>query len=475
MPILIALNELAQAMEAGGQPAVNGVRRRPDGQVLVDVWPRGLDAVANRGCRGTLWIEPGQEPTQGALYRAKAAGQGPAPSVSLVLGAGNQVSVAVCDILHKLFVEDAVVVCKMNPVNEALGPAVRRALGPLVDAGVVELVYGAAQVGRHLCEHPDVASIHLTGSAATYDAIVWQGQPKEGEPPCRKEVGAELGCVTPYFIVPGPWTASEVDYHAGTVAAALTQNAGHNCLKAELLVLDAAWELRDAFLAALRRRLGAAPRRVAWYPGSKDRQDAFRRKFGERVEELGAETGAPATPWLLATGLDPDTADAAHENWCGVLQEVALPGTNGDASLFLRKAAEFASERAWGSLSAGVIVHPTTRAQYPEDVDAFLAGLRYGAIAVNCPTMLNYLNTSLPWGAFPGNPPTDIGSGNCYVHNTRLFDHVQKGVVEAPFVIKPTPVWLGPPNAALAPLALDFFAAPSVWRLLKLVYRSIRG
>jgi hypothetical protein len=37
------------------------------------------------------------------------------------------------------------------------------------------------------------AAVHLTGSAATYDAIVWQGRPKRGEPPLRKPVGAELG------------------------------------------------------------------------------------------------------------------------------------------------------------------------------------------------------------------------------------------------------------------------------------------
>ena len=40
---------------------------------------------------------------------------------------------------------------------------------------------------------PAPAPVHLTGSAATYDAIVWQGRPKEGEPPYPKAVGAELG------------------------------------------------------------------------------------------------------------------------------------------------------------------------------------------------------------------------------------------------------------------------------------------
>ena len=45
--------------------------------------------------------------------------------MSLVLGAGNQTPVACMDILHKLFVDDAVVVCKMNPVNEYLGEYIR--------------------------------------------------------------------------------------------------------------------------------------------------------------------------------------------------------------------------------------------------------------------------------------------------------------------------------------------------------------
>ena len=49
----------------------------------------------------------------------------------------------------------------------------RRAFQPLVDAGFVEIVYGAGDVGRLLCQHPLVASVHLTGSSSTFDAIVW--------------------------------------------------------------------------------------------------------------------------------------------------------------------------------------------------------------------------------------------------------------------------------------------------------------
>ena len=62
---------------------------------------------------------------QGSLYREKAMGKASPGAVSLVLGAGNQLPVVAGDILHKLVLEDEVVVCKMNPVNEYLGPHIR--------------------------------------------------------------------------------------------------------------------------------------------------------------------------------------------------------------------------------------------------------------------------------------------------------------------------------------------------------------
>ena len=95
----------------------------------------------------------------------------------------------------------------MNPVNEYLGPYILEALAPLVELGVLKLVYGAGDVGKLLCNHAAVHDVHITGSDKTYDAIVWQGRKKEAgaPPPYPKHVGAELGCVTPYIVVPvGP-------------------------------------------------------------------------------------------------------------------------------------------------------------------------------------------------------------------------------------------------------------------------------
>ena len=51
-----------------------------------------------------------------------------------------------------------------------------------MEAGFLEIVYGAGEEGAYLCSHPLVSAVHLTGSAATYDSIVWGKQPKVRHP-----------------------------------------------------------------------------------------------------------------------------------------------------------------------------------------------------------------------------------------------------------------------------------------------------
>lgn len=428
---------------------------------------------------------------QGELYRHKAEGTAGEGGVALVLGAGNQLPVVALDILHKLVFDDEVVVCKMNPVNEYLGPHVRKAFQPLVDAGYVEVVFGGGPVGKYLCNHPDIASVHLTGSAATHDAIVWQGKPKQGEPPYKKPVGAELGCVTPYIMVPGQWSASDLEYVADSVAAGLTNNAGHNCLKAELLVTDRSWPQREAFLDALRAKLASLPNRVAYYPGSDAKHSAFLSRFGD-AEQLGpgdtAADGAQlasnsgraemhVTPWLLKTGLTPQQAATQDENWCGVLQEVCLD-TGGHPAAFMAAATDFCNDQCWGTLSCAVFVHPATQRKHRAAFDDLVAGLRYGSVCINVPTLIGFATTKLTWGAYlPGGTPQDIGSGNCAVHNTLLLDHVQKSVLRAPWRFHPAPFW-SPSHRnleAVGRAALRFCAFPSLRAMLPLAGQALQG
>ncbi len=61
-----------------------------------------------------------------------------------------------------------------------------------------------------------------------------------------------MGCVTPYIIVPGDWTDDDLNYYADELVAGLVHNAGHNCLKAEIVLTDADWPLRRKFIDAVR-------------------------------------------------------------------------------------------------------------------------------------------------------------------------------------------------------------------------------
>jgi aldehyde dehydrogenase (NAD(P)+) len=46
-----------------------------------------------------------------------------------------------------------------------------------VQRGFLEFVYGGADVGSYCCHHALVAAVHLTGSEATYNNIMF-GSPK---------------------------------------------------------------------------------------------------------------------------------------------------------------------------------------------------------------------------------------------------------------------------------------------------------
>lgn len=494
IPIVTFLSEVADnfdSFESTGRPNAPcevTTREGPDEQRqrVVDVFPMGLTALALGGFKGELWICPGYDVTQGEQMRHNE--KHTEPGVGLVLGAGNHYPLAVLDILHVLVTQSRVVVCKLNPVNEYIGPMLRLALEPLVSAGFVEFVYGGADVGAKLVDHPLVKSIHLTGSEATYDSIVWKGQDKTkatGPPPLRKHVGAELGCVTPYIIVPGEWDDRTIEYHAANVVAGTVHNAGHNCLGAEVLVTDASWPQRQQFLDAVRRQLAATSKRSAYYPGSETKFSRFEKLFpdcesyGQDASPPASEPNGPAFSWKLKTGLSPATCAVDQENWCGVLQEVSLDCAD-TADAFFKAAASFANETCWGTLSCAVLVDAHTQHQHQVAFDAFIAALRYGSVCVNVPCMIGFGITRLSWGAW-GDDTEDrsraIGSGNEKVHNSGLFDHVQKSVLFAPSVTSPPPYWhVSNKNVEeTGRAALDFFRNSSVPCLVRLVNAAVHG
>jgi acyl-CoA reductase-like NAD-dependent aldehyde dehydrogenase len=474
---------LIHALEQGGQPAPPKLYQRPGGQWVSRVFPMDLmDRALYTGFEAEIWMEPGAEPTQGAIYREKAAGRFGDGAVSLVLGAGNVASIGPMDALHKLFVEDEVVILKMNPVNEYLVPFIERSFKPLVDAGYLVVVYGGAVIGGHLAHHDGVHSIHMTGSDRTHDAIVWGGTPEEqarrkaaDDPLLSKPISSELGCVTPLLIVPGPWSAAEMDYQARHAAAMVAHNGSFNCNAAKVLVMPKDWDLRDAFLERFKRALRDTRSRRAYYPGAQERYQGFLDRYPQ-AEPLGQRT-EEVVPWTLIPEVPAEAGEYAltNEAFCGVIAQVDIPGA--DARQYLREAVTFANERCWGTLSCMMLIHPRTQRDHRGAFEQALADLRFGGIGVNVWAGVIYGLTVTTWGAFPGHSLKDIQSGRGVVHNTFLFDRPQKSVVRAPFVIKPTPLWFADHKnlRATAERILRWEAAPGWRKVPGVALNAFRG
>lgn len=106
-----------------------------------------------------------------------------------------------------------------------------------------------------------------------------------------------------------------------------------------------------------------------------------------------------------------------------------------------------------------------------------VAGLKYGSININVSGILGFSVPNLTWGAYPGNPLNDIGSGNCAVHNALLFDHPQKTVLTVPWRLYPTHLW-SPVNRnleATIAASIPFFRSPSLPATLGIALCGIRG
>lgn len=482
LPVMRNLRLFAEALEAGGLPKIPRLSRSINGQWVARVFPQStLDGLMMGGVTCDIWIEPDATPTQGALYRKKASGDMGEGGVCAVLGAGNQSSIPPMDVLYKLIVDDEVCLLKMNPVNEQLGPIIAEALKPIVDGGFLQIAYGGVEQGKHLTDHELVTSIHITGSARAHDAIIW-GPGEEGEknkaagtPRLDKAITSELGCVSPVLIVPGDWDAAALDYHARQVASMLAYNCGFNCNGARLIVMAKGWEHRARFEALVKEKLAANPTRTAYYPNAKSIWERFTAEYPNATKLGSPKSGE--LPWTVLEGVGTESGEFALENepWCGIFSFVDIDATT--AEDYLAQAVPFANDKCWGTLSINVFVDPKTEKRLGDAFEQAIADLRYGGIAINCWSGLNYGLVNATWGAFPGHPLDDVRSGQGVVHNGLLIDHPEKSVVRAPFIMKPTPAWFTDHknNLALGRVLTSFEQKPSLLRLPRVVMAALKG
>jgi acyl-CoA reductase-like NAD-dependent aldehyde dehydrogenase len=434
-------------LKHAGNTPIGQCSRTADGRVTTQVFPAGtIDGTLFKDIRVDVHFQAGV--TESDLQANRASfykGRVHDGRVVVVLGAGNVNAIPSLDVITKLFNEGKACVLKMNPVNAYLGPWLERAYGEAIRAGYLSVVYGGAEEGAYLVGHAGVDEIHITGSDRTYHQIVW-GPPgperevrkREGRSITTKPVTAELGGVAPVLVVPGPYSDKQLASQAEDVASGLTFNASFDCNANRVVVLPRGWARREQFLSLLRSAFERATVRQAYYPGARERLDRFALGRGSRVG-VGAEG---TLPWTIVTGLDPEAAAEplfAEESFAPIIAETAVGGA--DPAEFLDAAVRFANEKLWGTLSAGLVVHPQTMkdAATAAAVERAIVALRYGTVAVNAWSGLSFAFGTPPWGAHPSSTPDDIQSGAGWVHNTSMLEGIEKAVMRHPITAMPKP------------------------------------
>ena len=443
------VRESLTAIQRTGTTPVGRTGRNADGRLTVRVFPTNrIDGVLFSGITVDVHMLAGVsqeslEATRASFYKG---GRHEGRTV-LVLGAGNIAAIPAMDVVTKLFNEGSVCLIKMNPVNAYLGPFIEEAFADAIARGFLAVSYGGPEEGAYLAQHPGIDEIHLTGSAATYDSIVWgppgperDARKARNEPVLTKPVTAELGNVSPVLVVPGPYSAKELAFRAENIAGAMTCNASFLCNAAKMLVTPKAWKQRPSLLAAIEEVLAKVPARKAYYPGAEQR---WQRLTNGRVRLR--TIGSPASgelPWTILPGLD--AADASEpafttEPFCSILSETEV-GSD-DPVEYLDRAVDFVNNRLWGTLSADIVVHPKSLKdpRVAEALERAIARLRYGAVTVNSWSGFIFAFGSPPWGGYPGSSPADIQSGSGWVHNTSMLEGVEKAVLRHPLTIVPKP------------------------------------
>lgn len=443
--VLNAASALKGSLEriAAGQTTYKQgwVRTGVDGRAIVKTLPvEWYEPLLFSGYRLDVWMNQSITPTNladhtAAFYRQR----GPDGRVCGILGAGNVAAIPPLDALHKLYVEGQVVALKLNPVNQYLGPIFEEIFSDFIERGWVQILYGGSETGAQLVDHARVDTLHITGSATTHDMIVFGTGPegeqrKQGNAPfLGKPLTSELGGVSPFIVVPGPWREADLRFQAENFVTQKLLNGGFNCIAAQVIVLSDQWEAHDRFLEEVNRVIEEQPSRPAYYPNG----DLRRQVVASRPDAI--TTGAsPCTHVRDVKWYESDPA-FAEEFFSAAFVSTSLPQR--DPGHFLEAAVEFVNERLEGTLGTVIVIDPVTARNLGDRLDHAIGRLRYGAVGINVWTAFNFLQPRSSWGAFPGHSLNSIGSGIGSVHNALMFDQPEKSVARGPF--RPIPrAWL---------------------------------
>ncbi len=446
--ILESLREIKEY----GAPRIHPkwISQLPDGRISVKVYPTStLDAALLAKTTCEVHMQPGVtaqnlKEHQASFYRRPHDGR-----LCVVLGAGNVNGIPPTDVIFKMFVEGCACILKVNPVNGYMGPLLERAFRAPIERGYLAVVYGGAEEGSHLINHALVDEVHITGSDKTHELMVWgppgpdrEARKRRNDPLLKKHITSELGNVSPVAVVPGPYSASELEFQGRSIAGMVTNNASFNCTAAKVLVTQQGWQLEGALLEQIQRGMGTVAARKAYYPGAEQRWK--RLTEGRPGLKLIGNPKEGELAYAFIPNVDPERTDDrvfTEEPWCTVISQTALPAS--DTVAYLERMVTFLNEKVWGTLAANVIIHPSSLKDpaVAAALEKAIRDLKYGTVAINTWSAVGFALMSTPWGGHPSSTPQNIQSGVGFVHNTFMLEQIEKCVVRAPVKAMPVSPW----------------------------------
>ena len=457
---LTRLKTTLSSLVLGKAPEAKSIRNTADGQIIVSVFP--FETADKYGPQGAwtaeLWLEPNQKATQCKhLMTSNNTDTNTNNKCTIVLGAGNQGFLTIVDALDILFIQNETVCVKHHPLRGYQDGFMREIFKPLLERGFFNCVVDTTVADAVLLvNHTLVGHVHMTGGKPTHDAIYWgvgaeaKDRKERNAPKLAARMTSELGCITPWIVVPAIFTEKELLHQASHLAAAMNANGSCNCNSPKAIVMSEGWKQKERFVQEVQKALCEMQVTPPYYPGETKRYNQFQAAYPTANSLVSNKDVIPKVrakgsrdvkdlPFLVidiemaADGTCENNYALQNEAFCPVVIFVTVKDLN-DTPTFINKVPDIVNDKIFGTLSCTVILHPEMEKKYFKECQTLLANLKYGTICINAWSALAYAIDTSAWGAYPGEDPKDIESGIGFVRNTLMFDHVQKSVVRCPLV-----------------------------------------
>ena len=370
----------------------------------------------------------------------------PKGTVSLVLGAGNQNFLTMMDAVDRVFLHNECVLIKHHPMRPYLIKPFQRILQPLIDDNIVRMVLDEGnEMTASLVKHPTVQHIHMTGSSVTYNIIKELVTASGKSSQCG--ITSELGCATPWIVVPGVWEEKELREAATLLVGSKKENGGCNCLAPQVLIVpssgsdgsntetDSSCFDTVSFCSFIEKELRSQETVPCYYPGSTARKKQFCSLYSsESVKSIVSDNhtiNATAEDDISLIYLNSDDKNLyciQNEVFGSLLVIVTMKCDMSDAKKYVDDVTNFVNSKIYGSLSCTLLSSKTTDVNL---IDKMIADLHYGCIAVNTWTGLGYPSIAKGgvWGAHPFDKGHESGRGR--VGNVRNLNGVMKTVLRS--------------------------------------------